>query len=116
MPTRPPSACTWPGCGALVTNGGRCPQHQTRRPSAAARGYDTRWQHIRRAYLTAHPRCECDNCLTLPEALRPVAIDVDHRDGQGPRNDNTWHNLRAMAHGHHSRRTAQDKPGGWNQR
>lgn len=85
------------------------------RESARDRGYDRRWERTRRAYLRAHPLCECEHCLTLPDDMRPAATDIDHIDGLGPSgprgHDRT--NLRAMSHSHHSRRTAQDQPAGW---
>jgi hypothetical protein len=36
-----------------------------------------------------------------------AATDVDHRDGSGPDGDNSWANLAAMAHGHHSSKTVR---------
>lgn len=81
------------------------------RPNAAARGYGSRWQAIRKRYLAAHPHCECEDCLRLPFEQRPPATDVDHIDGSGPFGDNTDANLCAMAHGHHSRKTVRQDGG-----
>jgi len=47
----------------------------------------------------------------LSEDERPAAVDVDHIDGSGPRGDNSDKNLRAMAHGHHSRKTVRQDGG-----
>ncbi|MGH3887921.1 MAG: hypothetical protein ACRDSZ_15395 [Pseudonocardiaceae bacterium] len=38
----------------------------------------------------------------------PVVLVLDH--------STVWSNLRAMTKAHHSRRTARDQPGGWNDR
>ncbi|MGH3927542.1 MAG: hypothetical protein ACRDTT_32565, partial [Pseudonocardiaceae bacterium] len=90
MPRRNALAvCTTPGCPTL-TPGGRCPTCTRvagkRRGSARAKGnYDAKWIRTRRAYLVAHPYCECDDCLKLPSVMRPWATEVDHFDGLGPR-------------------------------
>lgn len=120
-PRKALSVCSQPGCPALCS-GGRCDVHkreaEQRRGSARQRGYNRAWERTRAAYLRDHPMCECDHCAALPYAQRPAATDVDHIDGLGPNgprgHDST--NLRAMAHAHHSRRTAHDQPGGWNTR
>jgi 5-methylcytosine-specific restriction protein A len=53
--------CSYPGCPYL-TQKRFCPAHQKHedkeRPSAARRGYDSRWQAYSRAYLKAHPICK----------------------------------------------------------
>lgn len=113
--------CSRPGCGEFTDQGGRCPdcraKAEKKRGTARQRGYDRAWEQTRAAYLAAHPFCECDDCEALPKATRPAATDVDHIDGLGPKgprgHDPT--NLRALTHAHHSRRTARDQPGGWNQ-
>lgn len=120
-PRKARQVCSRPGCPNL-TDAGRCEecrrQADQQRGTAAQRGYDSTWQRTRAAYLRSHPRCECDDCQALPYGQRPTAVDVDHIDGLGPKgprgHDPT--NLRAMAHAHHSRRTARDQPGGWNAR
>lgn len=128
MPTAPTPFCSGKNrrCTARATHRGLCDAcylakqraYEEGRPSSAERGYDTRWRITRAAFLEDHPMCECDDCLKLPAWRRPEATDVDHRDGLGPLgargHDPT--NLRAMTHGHHSRRTAADQPGGWNRR
>ena len=65
MPMRPPSIRA---CGCVVRSGERC-QHMAardrerkarfdaQRPSARERGYDSKWDRERAAYLKAHPRC-----------------------------------------------------------
>lgn len=116
---RAPSVCTTTGCTSPAPPGrSRCDPHRreynatvdSRRPTAAARGYDRKWQATRAAYLNTHPMCE-DGC-------GQPATDVDHIDGLGPNgpHGHDWSNLRALAHACHGRRTARDQPGGWNKR
>jgi 5-methylcytosine-specific restriction protein A len=108
--------CSTPGCPDLVPQGtGRCPTHTTQadraRGTATQRGYGHQWGRTRQAYLTAHPFCAVQGCHTW-------ATDVDHIDGLGPRGPrgHDWSNLRSLCHSHHSKRTAIDQPGGWNDR
>ncbi|MGU3496296.1 HNH endonuclease signature motif containing protein [Xanthobacteraceae bacterium A53D] len=61
MPIRAPRIC---GCGQRVASDLRCPcenrrkaQADARRPPARARGYDSKWDIARAAYLKAHPVC-----------------------------------------------------------
>jgi 5-methylcytosine-specific restriction protein A len=122
MPRKALQVCPTPGCPTL-TPGGRCETCQTkaqrRRPTAAAKGYDTRWDRTRAEYLRANPYCECDEeCAALPMLLRPRATEVNHRDGLGPLGPrgHDWTNLQAMTKAHHSRHTAREQPGGWNDR
>lgn len=109
--------CAEPGCPEL-TERTYCISHararDARRPGRHQRGYDARWQRTRRTYLAAHPWCECDTCAALPVSQRLRSVDVDHRDGLGPLapRGHDWSNLRAMAHDHHSQRTARDHPAG----
>ena len=121
MPRRALQVCPTPGCPTL-TQGGRCERCEQRasraRRSSTAQGYDARWQRTRSAYLREHPLCECDECEELPALLRPRATEVNHRDGLdplGPRGHD-WTNLQAMTKAHHSRHTAREQPGGWNDR
>jgi 5-methylcytosine-specific restriction protein A len=128
VPVAPRAYCSGKGrrCTNRATSGGLCDDCRLERerridrarPTASARGYDQQWRATRAAFLEEHPTCECDVCLKLPEWRRPQATDVDHRDGLGPLGPagHDFANLRAMAHAHHSRRTAADQPGGWNRR
>jgi 5-methylcytosine-specific restriction protein A len=128
MPTSPAGFCSGKArrCTERAVYRGLCPgchaeqqrEYDARRETAAERGYDAQWRATRAAFLEEHPQCECDDCLALPAWRRPDAVDVDHRDGLGPRGPrgHDWSNLRAMTHGHHSRRTARDQPGGWARR
>jgi 5-methylcytosine-specific restriction protein A len=113
--------CPTPGCPEL-TPGGRCQACAAKarggRKHSGAKGYGRAWQRTRRAFLAAHPYCECDECAALPPLLRPRATEVNHRDGLGPLGPrgHDWTNLQAMTKSHHSRHTAREQPGGWNDR
>lgn len=121
MPRRALQTCPTPGCPQL-TPGGRCETCATKargvRRTPTAKGYGEAWRRTRKAYLRAHPYCECDECAALPELLRPHATEVNHRDGLGPLGPrgHDWTNLQAMTKSHHSRETARHQPGGWNDR
>jgi len=115
------SVCSTVGCPTLVPKAGRCEEcraeaERKRKSTAHQRAYTSKdWQRTRTAFLRAHPYCECDECLALPEVMRPRATVVDHIDGLGPLGPrgHDWSNLRAMTHAHHSRHTAVAQPGGW---
>ncbi|MFT0862576.1 HNH endonuclease signature motif containing protein [Ancylobacter sp. G4_0304] len=56
MPVRAPRIC---GCGHKVASG-LCAceaRAEANRPTARARGYDSKWDRERVAYLAAHPSC-----------------------------------------------------------
>ena len=88
MPVKCKHACPYPGCG-VATTATYCDKHapimearrkaymasiDNRRGSAAERGYDGRWQKMRKAYLTEHPLCvECERTGRLV-----TATVVDH--------------------------------------
>lgn len=120
MPRRPTGVCSTPGCPLTPEPGReRCPGHDARyrasvdssRPSSRERGYDSRWEQTRAAYLEWQPTCERTDC-------DEPATDVDHIDGLGPLGPrgHDFDNLRALCHPHHSQRTAHDQPGGWAKR
>lgn len=82
MPVRPRRPCNHPGCPELVSDGQYCEQHKKekqkqqdeQRGSAASRGYDSRWQKARLAYLREHPLCvQCHK-----EGRVVAASVVDH--------------------------------------
>lgn len=85
MPRSAKRPCSYPGCGAL-TDSGRCDrhkhvarkQHDERRGSSTERGYGYRWQKASKAYLAAHPLCQCADCDEGRKRLLPATV-VDHR-------------------------------------
>ena len=60
MPTAALRPCNHPPCPEKVVSGA-CPKHRTQdsrnRVSSTKRGYDSRWERYRRAFL--NQRCEC---------------------------------------------------------
>ena len=58
MPRKAGRLCSHPGC-PNITHEKYCEAHrkQTAAPSAAARGYDSRWQRARVIFLHKHPLC-----------------------------------------------------------
>ena len=110
------AVCSTPGCGCRVPRGkcAGCRRAHDRRRNRTAhrRAYQSpEWKRTRRDFLRAHPYCECDDCLELPELLRPRASVVDHLDGLGPLGPrgHDWSNLRAMFKPHHDARTMRDQ-------
>ena len=57
MPKKALKPCKHPGCLKL-TEGAYCDEHKhlhPDRPSAAKRGYGSKWQRLSKAYLRRHP-------------------------------------------------------------
>jgi 5-methylcytosine-specific restriction protein A len=82
MPDAPLRPCAWAGCPRLTT-GRYCDNHQQHadaqsrswgdgkdRPSRQARGYDARWERVRRAHLRGEPLCR--HCL--PRAVPATVV------------------------------------------
>ena len=115
MPTRAPSACRRPGCPGLVRNGvcSRCgpvrkqaaAEHDERRGTATARGYDARWQRLREMHLSGEPLCR--RCTA--QGRTTLAVLVDHivpiRDGGDALDDD---NLQSLCRRCHDAKTAED--------
>lgn len=76
MPMRAPRVC---GCGYRIVSGERCPcerrrkaEADARRPTARERGYDSKWDTERAAYLKAHPKCvRCPAPATVVDHIVP---------------------------------------------
>lgn len=95
-------------CNAVLPTGHvhRAPD---KRPSARARGYDTKWERTRAEYLRSHPLCQDEaGCIQR-------ATDVDHIDGLGPKGPRGHDpsNLRSLCHSHHSQKTYRSEGGGF---
>lgn len=83
MVTAPGKPCAALGCGVRIEYGQRyCEKHKgqdrkrqdERRESAAARGYDSRWNKARKTWLVNHPLCaECER-----QGRVRAAVLVDH--------------------------------------
>jgi 5-methylcytosine-specific restriction protein A len=86
------------------------PAPALRRGSSAARGYGSVWQRCRRAFLRAHPICECPGCGPKCCGQRRPTTDVDHAIRvSGPDDPLFWaeSNWRARCHGCHSVKTTK---------
>lgn len=76
MPIRPPRICA---CGRVVASGVKCACQIKRkaeidkaRPSARERGYDSRWDKARAAYLAKHQTCTmCGKPATVVDHIEP---------------------------------------------
>ena len=81
MPRKPARPCRHPGCAAL-SDGAYCAEHRkqyTRRESAAARGYDAKWQRERKRFLLHNPLCA--TCRREGRLMPATVVDhiVPHR-------------------------------------
>lgn len=109
MPYKPKRPCSYPSCPQL-THKSYCAQHsglwQQNRGSSSKRGYDHRWQAIRKMYLAENPLCvECLRKGRLVEATEVHHITTI-RDG----GTNDYSNLMALCKGCHSKITIKWKP------
>jgi len=104
---KPPVRCSRPGCNRL-----NCTEHG-KRPSARQRGYTSRWEKFRAAFLAEHSRCEANVTTEFGWYGRGVhacgepATEVDHIDGRGPFGPRGYDesNLQALCKRHHSQKT-----------
>ena len=114
IPSKPLKPCRQPGC-KNVTASLYCETHvlnkkDTKRGSAAKRGYGSRWQKYRRVYLINHPfclECEKENVITL-------ATVVDHIIPHKGSLELFWDesNHQPLCKRHHDIKT-QREDGGW---
>lgn len=99
MPNQPPTLDTRK----------RRPTPDAGRPSAAARGYGSRWHRTRAVKLAATPLCE--DCHDRDELCG--ATEVDHIDGLGPHGPrgHDLDNLRSLCKSCHSKKTVREDGG-----
>jgi len=77
MPQRPNRACGVPGC----KNYQPCPIHKKDdRSSAHQRGYDSKWQKVRKTKLMMNPLAECGICpvIDCKDRGRTIPADMVH--------------------------------------
>lgn len=115
MPRRPRPPCSVPGCPEVTARGGRCEVHrreaEQQRGTAAERGYDTRWQRIRRAYLYRNPWCLlCGRTATVADHF---PLSRRQLVAQGVADPDAPNRLRPLCATCHNRETAKRQPGGW---
>lgn len=87
MPRKPPTPCKHCGCHRLVPDGQRyCEvhkaQHNNDRDNASKRGYNSRWQKARKAFLHANPLCKY--CKDNGKYVEATVVDhiIPHRGDQ----------------------------------
>lgn len=107
-PRKPGTPCPAPGCPAVTPPGEYCDGHQgtghrrkdERRPSAAERGYDYRWQKASRYYRSKNPLCR----MCKDEGRTREGDVVDHITPlpEGDKYDED--NLQTLCHMHHNRK------------
>jgi 5-methylcytosine-specific restriction protein A len=115
-----PRPCTWPGCGQLHCERHRNAarhEHDQRRGSAAKRLYGYAWQKASRAFLAAHPLCQCERCDEGRLRVRAASV-VDHRKPHRGDAGLFWDsdNWQAMAKDCHDRKTAAEDGGFGNEK
>jgi 5-methylcytosine-specific restriction protein A len=108
MPTRPPRACTFPGCPSTVTGrGGYCQEHRgavdEARGNRHARGYGNEWAKISRYYLAHHPVCADPYNRHVGEVVASKHTDHIVPKAAGGRDE--WSNFQALCHSCHSYKT-----------
>jgi len=81
------------------------------RPNAAQRGYDARWQRIRRRFLRANPICAlCPNPSQVPDHYPRSRRELLE---QGVTDPDEPQYLRPLCTSCHNKETAKHQPGGW---
>ena len=119
MPRKPKRPCSYPGCRALVSSGGRCRVHRRKaeavRGSAHERGYTAAWREAREAWLREHPLCQCEECDEGRKRTTAAAV-VDHRIPHRGDQQLFWDrgNWQSMSKSCHDRKTAT-RDGGFGQ-
>jgi 5-methylcytosine-specific restriction protein A len=108
MSTLLSSVCRELRCPRIATRAGRCAGHnreyEQRRGSAAARGYGSKWQKLRKLILARDPICTTTGC-------NEPSTQVDHIVSR--RRGGTDHpgNLHGLCQSHHSSKTAREDSG-----
>ena len=92
MPSMPKRGCSVPGCPEIAGDSGMCEYHRKKyrressrdrrwnekRPNTSERGYGSRWQKIRKAYLSRNPicnKCERKGRTTAADTVHHI-IDI----------------------------------------
>ena len=81
--------------------------NEDRRDSASRRGYDRKWQRLRRWFLARHPVCQECECHGRAEAATEVHHIAPLSDGGSRLREE---NLQALCKSCHSRKTKGQNP------
>ncbi len=104
MPRKPKRPCRHPGCPNL-SDGIYCEEHRGlyARESAAARGYDGKWEKARKAFLRRNPLCAA--CMAEGKLIPATVVDhiVPHRGDKRLFWDES--NWQPLCKKHHDRKT-----------
>jgi len=100
--------CRQSGCPALTGHPTRyCEQHRPKDVRIPSKAYDQRWQQISKQYLAHHPICE-GLYRDIDGSLKPCLYKSTHTDHiRGREHGDGWHNLQALCHSCHSKKTAK---------
>ena len=110
MPRKALKPCKHPGCPRL-TEGAYCDEHKPlhpERPSAAKRGYGSKWQRVSKAYLRKHSLCV--KCLAQGKYVTATVVDhiIPFRDNEILHWDES--NFQALCKACHDKKTwTEDK-------
>lgn len=113
MPYKPPTCCKHGRCNKLVPSGERyCSEHKPlhvgERDSASKRGYNSRWQKARAAYLKAHPLCVLCMEKNPPEYRKATVVDHIKAHRMDPKLFWDKSNWRALCKSCHDKKTARE--------
>jgi 5-methylcytosine-specific restriction protein A len=113
MPIKAPRICV---CGNRIAGNAVCICRQRakaeadkRRPSAAARGYDSAWSKARSGYLTSHPTCVM--VVSGSQCGKPASV-LDHVKRHNGNRALFWDKLNWQAlctHCHNSRKQSLER-------
>ena len=101
MPKKSKHPCGYLGCPQLIDAGQRyCEKHkQPDRPSAAKRGYNSKWRRLSKQYLRKHPMCV--RCMQQGRYVPATVVDhiIPHRgDSALMWDESNWQTLCKPCH------------------
>lgn len=111
-PYKPRPGCRYPYCSNKAEKGSsRCKLHRIKkedtRLSSTARGYNYRWQKVRKMYLNKNPLCvEC-----LKRGIITPATVVDHIEPHKGDYEKFWNedNMQSLCETCHNKKTGRGK-------
>jgi 5-methylcytosine-specific restriction protein A len=115
MPAASLKPCRQPGCAALVSVSGYCPQHlkaqrkatDAIRDQSVRRLYNSRWRKARLVYLAQHPFCVSAQCAGRAVAAQVVDHIEDHKGDEARFWDvGNWQSLCSPCHNSKTGKTA----------